>query len=131
LAVPPPAQRRIIAAEVYTAVKPLVGTGDIEALRRAAAAAQAERWRLISTGVGELSDVRFATVFLAEQWLLAQLELVKAASPVAEVLAEKRCAAIESFIRAHLAFEDGEVVALHAQASLPPIDSSGAARSAA
>jgi len=131
LAVLPSAQQRTIAADVYTAIKPLVGSDDVEALRRAADCAQADRWRLIAAGIRELTDARFATISLTEQWLLAQLELAHPPSPVAEVLAEKRCTAIESFIRHHLAFEDGEVVPLHAQASLPPTDQSGAARSAA
>jgi hypothetical protein len=131
LAMLPSVQKRTIAADVYTAIKPLVGTGDIEVLRRAADGAQAERWRLIATGIRELTDARFATVALAEQWLLARLELLRAASPVAEVLADKRCSAIELFIRHHLAFEDGEVMPLHAQPSLPRANQSDAARSAA
>jgi hypothetical protein len=131
LALLPSVQRRTIAADVYTAIKPLAGSCDVDALRRAADGAQAERWRLISSGVGEPTEPRFATVTLTEQWLLAQLELLKPASPVAEVLADKRCSAIELFIRHHLAFEHGEVVPLHAQASLPPTDQSDAARSAA
>ena len=111
-------QRRKIAAVVYGEIKPLVGSPDIDALRRAARVAQDARWRFISTGMRDMSDVRFASTVLAEQWLLAQVELVRAASPVAEVLAAKRSDAIEGFIRDHLSFETAEVIHLHALASL-------------
>jgi hypothetical protein len=111
-------QRRKIAAIVYAEIKPLVGSSDIDALRRAAQVAQDERWRLISAGTRDMTDVRFASTVLAEQWLLAQAELIRSAAPVAEVLAAKRSDGIERFIHDHLSFEDGEVIHLHALASL-------------
>jgi hypothetical protein len=36
-----------------------------------------------------MSDVRFASIVVAEQWLLAQAELMRGAAPVAAMLAEK------------------------------------------
>jgi hypothetical protein len=131
LALLPSAQKRTIAADVYTTIKPLVGSADVAALRRAVDDVQAERWRLISTGIGEPTDARFARVALAEQWLLAQLELLRATSPVAEVLAGRRCGAIESFIRGNLSFEDGEFVQLHGHAAAASIGEGDASKSAA
>jgi hypothetical protein len=128
----PSAQRRRIAADVYTRIKPLVGGVDVDELRRAAAEAQAERWRLISRGVCHMADVGFASVVLTEQWLLAQAELAEAGAPVREALAGKRSEAIEDFVRDNLAFEAGEVVHLHALASLRlSADQDGASKSVA
>src|SRR5262245_9638243 len=71
----PTAQRRRIAAEVYSRIKPLVARPDIEELQQAAHDAQDERWRLISAGIDDMSDAGFASVALTEQWLRAQIEL--------------------------------------------------------
>jgi len=122
----PATQRRKIAAAVYAAIKPLVGSRDLDELRCAALDAQAERWRLISGGINELSDVA-----ITEQWLLGQVDLVRAASPVAEVLAEKRCAAIENFIRDNIMIQSGEVIQLHGHASLRRTDRRSSSKTAA
>jgi len=127
----PSTQQRKIAADVYGEIKPLIGTRDIDELRRAAQAAQDERWRLVSRGTRAMTDVGFATVVVTEQWLLAQREVIHASSPVAEVLAEKRCGAIEDFIRDNISFEAGEVVQLHAHVSSPRTDAGSEPDSAA
>jgi hypothetical protein len=127
----PSAQRRRIAADVYTRIKPLVGNRHIDQLRHAARGVQDERWRLISGGSGEMCDVGFASVALTEQWLRAQIELDHTGSPIREALAEKRSEAIENFIRDNLTFEAGEIIHLHALASLQPGDGDNAAMSAA
>jgi hypothetical protein len=49
----------------------------------------------------------------------------------AGVLAEKRRAAIEEFIRDHLSFENGEVVQLHTQASVRRSDRLASSKTAA
>ena len=124
-------KRRKIAASVYAKIKPLIGSPDIDALRSAAQVAQDERWRFIYAGITEMSDVRFASTVLAEQWLIAQVELIHPAGPVAEVLAAKRSDAVEGFIRDHLSFENGEVIHLRAAASLRRGPRGDASRTAA
>jgi hypothetical protein len=111
-------QKRNIALTVYSEIKPLVGSSEVDALRRAAQAAQDERWRLVFAGTRDMRDPRFASVVLAEQWILAQAELARTAPPVAEVLASKRRDVVEGFIRDHLSFNSGEIIHLHAYASL-------------
>jgi len=86
----PATHRRKVAATVYAEIRPLFGSRDVDELRRAARRAQDERWQLIYRDIREMTDARFASVVLTEQWVLASLELVLAASPVAEVFAEKR-----------------------------------------
>ena len=112
----PALQRRNIAAAVHVEIAPLVGNRDVDALRRAARATQDERWRLIASGNRDMTDARFASVVVAEQWLLARLEIAASAGAVSEALAEKRRNAIEDFIRANL--PSGEVVQLYPHA--PP-----------
>jgi hypothetical protein len=65
-------------------------------------------------------DRQFATVFMAEHWLRGRVEQIRGGSPVGEVLAEKRCGAIERFILDTLSFEIGDVVQLHAADALQP-----------
>lgn|SRR6266540_3555112 len=127
----PAAQRREIAVEVYSEIKPLVGSRNTDQLGRRAQVAQDERWRLISSGVREFTDVRFACTAIAEQWVLARLDLLRPASPVAEALAERRCRIIEDFVRDNLSFETGEVIQLHAHASVSSIGRPDASKSAA
>jgi hypothetical protein len=115
----PAQQRRQIAADVYSEIKPLVGTRNADQLGGCAQAAQDERWRLTASGVREITDVRFARAAIAEQWMLAQLQLLRPASPVVEVLAERRCRAIEDFVSDNLSFETGEVIRLFAHVSIP------------
>jgi hypothetical protein len=86
---------------------------------------------MISRGIGEMTDPGFARVAVAEQWMLAQIELVRGGAPVKEALAEKRSEAIEQFIRDNLSFEAGEVIHLHALASLRRHDGDRASKSAA
>jgi hypothetical protein len=114
----PAGERQQIAASVYADIKPHVGSADLDEIRAAARAVQDERWRLISSGApSKMSDVRFASVVIAEQWLRAQAELVRQAAPIAEILADKRRATIEEFIRDNLYVESGEVVELQAYVS--------------
>jgi hypothetical protein len=113
----PAAQRQTIAGAVYADIKPLIGCCDLDELCAAARVAQDERWRLVSSGTCDKADIRFATVVITEQWLRAQIELVRAAAPLAEVLAEKRRDVIEEFVRDNLYVESGEVVELHKNAS--------------
>ncbi len=126
----PATHRRKVAATVYAEIRPLFGSRDVE-LRRAARRAQDERWQLIYRDIREMTDARFASVVLTEQWVLASLELVLAASPVAEVLAEKRCGAVETFIGDNLSFENCEVIQLHAHVSSRRIDRGNASKNAA
>src|SRR5262245_47156793 len=102
-------QRRKIAAAVFGEIGPLFGCRDVEVLGRAARSAQDERWRLIYRGVGEATDDRFHGTVLAEQWMLASLALLRAASPIEEILAEKRRSTVETFIRDNLASESFDV----------------------
>jgi hypothetical protein len=125
----PQAQRREIATAVLDRIEPLFSTRDQDALGRAARLAQDARWRLIAADVRQMSDPRFAGVVLTEQWLLARLELVRGGVPVAELLAEKRCAGIEAFLRDSLA--SAELVRLNPQAPARPIQQDDATRTAA
>jgi len=127
----PAAQRRKIAADVYGEIKPFFAGQDVDALRRAARGAQDERWQLISHDVRDMTDTRFATVVIAEKWMLARLELLLGAAPVAEVLAEKRCDVVEKFIGENLSFGEGEVVPLHPHIAVRETDQDEAAKSAA
>src|SRR5262245_21082840 len=105
-----PATRRLkIAAAVFGEIGPLFGSRDIEELGRAARCAQDERWRLIYRGVGEENDL-FHSMAIVEQWVLASLALLHAASPVEDMLAEKRRSAVETFIRENLPSESFDVV---------------------
>jgi len=67
-----------------------------------------------------MSEVRFAITVLAEQWLLAHMELLRCAASVREVLAARRTDAIEGFVRDHLSFANGEVIQLFAGTSVRP-----------
>jgi hypothetical protein len=122
----PAADRQKIASRVRAEIVPLVGCPDLDALGRASRRAQDERWRLISAGTRDATDVRLAGVVLTEQWLLAHAELMRAAAPIAEVLAEKRRDAIEAFVRDNLYAESGEVVDLHPYVSSGPHDQDAA-----
>jgi hypothetical protein len=75
---------------------------------------------MVSAGGRKPTDTDFADIIVSEQWLLAQAELIRAAAPIAEILAEKRRDAIEEFIRDNLYVDSGEVIALHAHASAQP-----------
>jgi hypothetical protein len=127
----PAAERQRIAASVYADIRPHVGSTELDEIRAAARAVQDKRWRLISAGPCQMHDVRFASVVIAEQWLLAQAELVRQAAPIAEILAEKRRDTIEEFIRDNLYAESGEVVALDAYAAERRKDHDGSSKSAA
>jgi hypothetical protein len=105
------ADRRRLAANLYSEIKPLIGTNDHDRLQRAAAEAQDTRWRLVSMGADDC-DAELRIAKIKEQWLRSQLELLSSASPVAEVLAMKRVEVIEGFIRDQLSFDAGEVVYL-------------------
>jgi hypothetical protein len=109
----PQTQRRKIAASVLAEIKPLFASRDFDELNTAVRRFQDERWRLISSDVREITDIRFASVVLTEQWLLARLELVRAVSPVGEVLAEKRCAAIERLIIDSISLDSFDIVELY------------------
>lgn len=113
LRVLPLGQQRKIAASVYTQIKPLVRSADLDELSGATQIAQDERWRLVSAGTCDMTDARLAGVVLTEQWLRARAELIRGVAPVAEVLAEKRREAIEAFICDNLSFKGGEIVELH------------------
>ena len=107
----PEPERRKLAADLYSQIKPLVGTNDCMALKSAARAAQDSRWRLISAGAAP-TDFRLAAVKLVEEWFKAQAEVLKAKTPVAEILAAKRADVVEQFIRDNLSFESGDVIFL-------------------
>jgi hypothetical protein len=123
------AQRRKIAATVLAEIKPFMDAHDRAELGGAAGRAQDQRWRLISQDAGDMRDPHFASVFVTEQWLTARLEVVRAASPIAELLADKRCAAVEAFITENVPAETFEVVQLFPDPPQPRED--GPTRSAA
>ena len=123
-------QRLKIAAAVFGEIGPLFGSSDIEELGRAARCAQDQRWRLIYRGVGEATDHRFHSTAIAEQWMLASLALLRVASPVEEMLAEKRRSAVETFIRENLPSESFDVVQFPPPAMRQP-DQSHLAKAAA
>jgi hypothetical protein len=122
----PATQRRKIAAAVFAEISPLFGSRDVNELRRAARRAQDERWRLIYQ-----NEARSPSVVMAEQWILASLALVCAASPVEEFLAKKRCSAIETFIMDNLSVESFAVIRLNPPAPLRHPDQGVAAKAAA
>jgi hypothetical protein len=113
LAALPHTQRRKIAAGVLAEIKPLLASRDLDELSNAARRFQDERWRLISSDVREITDIRFASVVVTEQWILARLELVRAVSPVEEVLAEKRYTAVERFIMDSISLDSFDIVELY------------------
>jgi hypothetical protein len=113
----PDDERQRIATAVFAKIKSHVGSFDLDALRAAARLMQDERWRMISTGPCRMSEARFASVVIVEQWLLAHAEIIRAAAPIAEVLAERRRDAIENFVRDNLYVDTSEVVELHTYAS--------------
>ena len=123
-------QRLKIAAAVLGEIGPLLGSRDIEELGRAARCAQDERWRLIYRGVGEAADHRFHSTAIAEQWMLASLALLRPASPVEEMLAEKRRSAVETFIKENLPSESFDAVQFPPPAMRQP-DRSHLAKAAA
>jgi len=127
----PTPQRRNIAADVYSAIAPLTGSVDRDHLRRCARALQDERWRLISSGVADIDNVRFVRATIFEQWLRAQLELLGSASPVTEILAERRCRAIEQFVRENFSPGTGEVIPLHVRALMSSTGRGDASKTAA
>jgi hypothetical protein len=107
----PEPDRRKLAADLYSQIKPLVGTSDWAALRSAARDAQDCRWRLVSAGTPR-TDLQLTAVRLVEEWFVAQAEVLQPKTPVIEILAAKRADVVERFIRDHLSFESGEVVVL-------------------
>ena len=113
-------QRRKIAEAVFEEIGPLFGCRDAEELGCAARSAQDERWRLIYRGVGEATDHRFHSTALAEQWMLASLALLRGASPLEEILAEKRRSTVEAFIRNNLPSESFDVVQFRPPAMRQP-----------
>jgi hypothetical protein len=125
----PALQRGKIAAAVHAEIAPLLANPDVDALRRGARAAQDERWRLISAGTRDMSDARFASVVVAEQWLLARLEVVGSAAAAIAALAEKRRNAIEDFIRDNL--PTGEVAQLYRHAASARRERAGSSKPAA
>ena len=114
------AERNTIAVDLYTEIKPFVVAVDLDEMLCAAEALQGRRWGLVYRGVSRFTDREFATVVMAEHWLRGRVEQIRGGSPVGEVLAEKRCGAIERFILDTLSFEIGEVVELHATDALQP-----------
>jgi hypothetical protein len=131
LRVLPALQRRKIAAAVHAEIAPHAANPDVDALRRAARTAQDERWRLISAGTRDMTDDRFASVVVTEQWLLARLEIVGSAAAVTETLAEKRRNAIEEFIFGNLPGATGEIVQLYRHAPPARREQAGSSQPAA
>jgi hypothetical protein len=124
------ADRRRLAAILYSEIKPLIGTNDHDRLQSAAAEAQDSRWRLVSMGADDC-DAELRIARIKEQWLRSQLELLSPTSPVAEVLAMKRVEVIEGFIRDQLSFDAGEVVYLSNYGSSERFESDQSSRSVA
>jgi hypothetical protein len=68
---------------------------------------------------------------MAEQWMLARLALVGGVSPVEEILAHKRCSAVETFISDNLSVESFAGIRLSRPAPQRQPDQSAAAQAAA
>jgi hypothetical protein len=94
--------RRRIATGAADEIKPLLRNRAADAVRELRRRAQDERWRLVSQGIRNWTDVRFGPVALSEQWAIARLEVIDGAHPIREILAERRLRAIESFLRESL-----------------------------
>ena len=95
-------QRRVIAAKVLADIEPLLNTGDPQELRELRHRAQDQRATLIYEGARDVTDAEFASATMTEQWALAKIELITSLSIIAQILAERRCDAIENFIRENL-----------------------------
>jgi hypothetical protein len=122
----PATQRRKIAAAVFAEISPLVGNRDIDELQGAARRAQDERWRLIYR-----NEPRSPSLVMAEQWMLAKLALVGSSSAVEEILAQKRCSAVETFISDNLSVESFAGIRLYPPAPVRQPDQRTAAQAAA
>jgi hypothetical protein len=122
----PAMQRRKIAAAVFAEISPLFGNREVDELRRAARRAQDQRWRLIYQ-----NEPRSQSLVMAEQWMLARLALVGGVSPVEEILAHKRCSAVETFISDNLSVESFAGIRLSQPAPQRQPDQSAAAQAAA
>jgi hypothetical protein len=96
-------QRRFIAKQVFADIQPLLQTRDIEKLRELRRRSQDERARLIYEGARDAKNAEFARATMTEQWTIAKIELIASGPVIAQILAGRRCAAVENFIRDNLA----------------------------
>jgi hypothetical protein len=122
----PAMQRRKIAAAVFAEISALFGSREIDELRRAARRAQDERWRLIYR-----NETRSPSLVMAEQWMLARIALAGGVSPVEEILAQKRCSAVETFISDNLSVESFAGIRVYPPAPVRQPDQSAVAQAAA
>jgi hypothetical protein len=106
-------QRRKIAARVFEQIKPLLACRDASRLGQVVAGYQDERWRFIFRGIHDVDKEGFTVVVLTEQWIGARLEVVRGVPPVNEILAEKRCTAVECFILDNVSLESFDIVELY------------------
>jgi len=97
----PREHRARIARGVFAAIGPHTETNDAHELRQLRRRAQDDRARLMYTGARDFSDVQFAVATLVEQWAVAKMELIAPRSN--DVLAQRRCQAIEEFARRNFA----------------------------
>jgi hypothetical protein len=96
-------QRRFIAKQVFADIQPLLQTRDIEKLRELRRRSQDERARLIYEGARDAKNAEFARATMTEQWAIAKIELITSRPVIAQILAGRRCVAVENFIRDNLA----------------------------
>jgi hypothetical protein len=96
------AHRRQIAEQVFAHIRPYLGSDDVDDLRELRRRAQDHRARLIYEGARDFSDLRFAGASLTEQWAVANIELICSRSPISQIFAERRCKAVEDFVRDNL-----------------------------
>jgi hypothetical protein len=95
-------ERQQIAAQVFAEIEPLVKTFDLSELRQLRRRFQDERALLIYEGARDFSDARYAVAVLIEQWAIGRAELITARSLITKIFAERRCKAIEDFVRDNL-----------------------------
>lgn len=87
--------------QVFSEIRPHLGARAVE-LRELRRRAQDRRALLLYEGARDITDSRFAAALLTEQWAIASRELLVSRGAITRILAQRRCNAIEQFVRDHL-----------------------------
>ena len=98
----PEQHRQQIAVDLFLQSKDLLDTQDADELKAVRHRAQDDRARLIYDGARDFTDARFAVATIIEQWAIARGELISPRFLTSGLLAQRRCTAIEKFIRDNL-----------------------------
>jgi len=94
--------RRQISEQVFAEIRPYLGSDDGDELQELRRRAQDQRAKLIYEGARHFADVQYAAVTMLEQWAIAKFELIVSRSALTHILAERRCKAVEDFLRDNL-----------------------------